>query len=192
VYEFMRRQILSATPPTTREVQEHFGFKAVQSARQHLEALVAAGKLTKLAGKARGYRLPFGPEEVGPLQLVPMLGQVQAGALTEAIEDPEGYIPAEGSAINAELFALTVRGESMLKVGILPGDTVIVRRQPDARDGDIVVAMVGDEATVKRLRFRSGRAILQPENDDFTPIVFAPGEEALLLGKVIEVRRKLG
>ncbi len=191
VYEFVRHQILNATPPTTREVQAHFGFKAVQSARQHLEALVGEGKLAKLAGKARGYRLPFGPVESGPLQLVPMLGRVQAGALTEAIEDPDGYIPAESVTTNEELFALTVRGESMKNVGILSDDTVIVRRQTEARDGDIVVAMVGDEATVKTLHIRSGRVILHPENDDFAPIVLAPGEEAWLLGKVVEVRRKL-
>jgi len=200
VYEFVRQQILSATPPTTREVQQRFGFKAVQSARQHLEALVTEGKLAKLPGKARGYRLPFGPAVQRPLRMVPMLGRVQAGALTEAIEDPDGYIPMEGPAVGGELFALKVRGESMKNAGILPGDTVIVHRQDTANDGEIVVAMVGDEATVKRLGLRSGRVILHPENDDFAPIVLAPddetsgpemADEVRLLGKVVEVRRTL-
>ena len=206
VYEFMRKRILSNNPPTTREVQQQFGFKAVQSARQHLEALVNAGKLTKLAGKARGYRLPLGPGAAGPLRLVPLLGRVQAGALSEAIEDPDGYIPLDDRPANEELFALTVRGESMLGAGILPGDTVIVRRQVTARDGEIVVAMVGDEATVKRLRLRAGRVELHPENEAFQPIILSDegrgsGEQNLadqnpvnlaqILGRVVEVRRKL-
>ena len=84
VYDFVRQRILGNVPPTTREVQEHFGFRAVQSARQHLEALVAEGRLSKLPGKARGYGLPVGHATTGPLRLVPVLGRVQAGALTEA------------------------------------------------------------------------------------------------------------
>ncbi len=191
VYEFVRQRILGNVPPTTREVQEHFGFKAVQSARQHLETLVGEGKLAKTPGKARGYGLPLGHASAGPLRLVPVLGRVQAGALSEAIEDPDGYIPLEEAPAEAELFALTVRGESMKKVGILPADTVVVRRQEVARDGEIVVAQVGDEATVKRLRLRGERVELHPENDAFDPIVPGPGQEVRILGKVIEVRRKL-
>jgi SOS-response transcriptional repressor LexA len=152
VYEFVRRRILAGDAPTTREVQHHLGFRAVQSARQHLEALVATGRLVKLPGRSRGYRLPgFGAAGVGagvgasigtgvgsdgsddpngkagffptgPLQLVPRLGRVQAGALSEAIEDPDGYLPVADMSADAELFALTVRGESMTDAGILPGD----------------------------------------------------------------------
>jgi repressor LexA len=90
-----------------------------------------------------------------------------------------------------ELFALVVQGESMTGAGILPDDLVIVRRQDTARDGEIVVALVRDEATVKRLRLRAGRIELQPENAAFAPIVPGPGAEVRILGRVVEVRRRL-
>lgn len=196
VFDFVRRRIAAGAPPTVREVQREFGFRAVESARRHLEALVAEGRLTKEPGTARGYRLPaFGKNgadgTVGPPRLIPNLGRVQAGALQEAIEDPDGWIPADGAFGEMELFALTVRGESMSGVGILSGDTVIVRRQETARDGEIVVALVRDEATVKRLRLGAGRVELHAENPAFAPIVIAPDTEIRILGRVVEVRRKL-
>ena len=146
-----------------------------------------------------GISRPLEPGAAGPLRLVPLLGRVQAGALSEAIEDPDGYVPLDDRPAGEELFALTVRGESMLGAGILPGDTVIVRRQVTARDGEIVVAMVGDDATVKRLRLRAGRVELHPENEAFKPIIIAdqPASNlaqmdlAQILGRVVEVRRKL-
>jgi repressor LexA len=132
------------------------------------------------------YRLPDtgGP----PTRLVPLLGRVQAGALSSAIEDLEGYLPIQSNRSSEELFGLRVRGESMSGVGILPDDVVIVRRQPEARSGEIVVALVGDEATVKRLRMRGRRVELHPENPDFDVIV---PDELTLIGKVVEVRRYL-
>ena len=184
VYRFLRERLLQGRPPTVREVQERFRFKAVQTAREHLERLVAEGRLAKQAGKARGYRLP-GRER--PTALVPVLGRVQAGELSTAVEDLEGYIPVEGRN-GDELFGLRVRGESMTGAGILPGDLVIVRRQPTARSGEIVVALVGDEATVKVLRRRGRRVELHPENPAFRPIV---PDEFVLLGKVVEIRRYL-
>ncbi|MFO7607876.1 MAG: transcriptional repressor LexA [Candidatus Krumholzibacteriia bacterium] len=194
ILDFVRRSIAAGAPPTVREVQEHCGFRAVESARQHLEALVAAGLLAKAPGRARGYRLPPGPPGTaapGPLRLVPKLGRIQAGALSEAIEDPDGWIPVDGAMGEHELFALVVQGESMTGAGILPDDLVIVRRQDTARDGEIVVALVRDEATVKRLRLRAGRIELQPENAAFAPIVLEPGAEVRILGRVVEVRRRL-
>ncbi len=192
VYRFVRERILNGTPPTVREVQRAFGFRAVQSARQHLEALVAEGKLVKASGKARAHRLPERARS-GSLQLIPLLGRVQAGELTTALQDPEEYIPVrKARSDERQLFALTVQGESMLQAGILPGDTVIVRRQPVAKPGDIVVALVGEEATVKRYREKQGRIELHPENDLFQPIVpREDGEPFSLLGKVIEVRRRI-
>jgi repressor LexA len=92
---------------------------------------------------------------------------------------------------DTELFALTVRGESMIGAGILPGDTVVVRRQETARDGAIVVALVDDEATVKRLRLAKGRVELHPENTAFAPIIPGAEAEIRILGKVVEVRRRL-
>ena len=192
IYEFVRERILNGTPPSTREVQMAFGFRAVQSARQHLEALVQEGRLVKDSGKARSHRLP----KIGGAHasnLIPVLGRVQAGDLTAAIQNPEDYLPVQQTRYESgELFALTVQGDSMLRAGILHGDIVIVRRQQAARPGDIVVALVGEEATVKRYRVRSGRIELHPENESFESIIPSQqGEPFSILGKVIEVRRHI-
>jgi len=188
VFHLVRERLLAGEPPTVREVQQAFGFRSVQTAREHLEGLVREGRLDKEQGRSRGYRLPAaaGP----PTVLVPLLGRVPAGSLDLAVEELEGYLPMQTRLPAGELFALRVRGESMTGAGILPGDAVIVRRQPSARTGEIVVALVGDEATVKRLRFRDKRVELQPENPDFEPIVVDP-QDLMLLGKVVEVRRTL-
>ena len=190
VFKFVRGRLLAGLPPTVREVQEVFSFRSVQTAREHLETLVREGRLTQERGKSRGYRLPVGPGQGIPTILVPLLGRVQAGSLTTAVEDLEGYVPIQSNRSPDELFGLRVRGESMSGIGILHGDVVVVRRQPTASSGDIVVALIGDEATVKRLRIRRKRVELQPENPAYDVIVPAP-EELTLLGKVIEVRRFL-
>lgn len=188
VLRLVRERLLAGSPPTVREVQRAFGFRSVETAREHLEALVGEGRLAKRRGRARGYRLPAaaGP----PTVLVPLLGRVPAGSLDAAVEELEGYLPIQSRRPPGELFALRVRGESMTGAGILPGDVVIVRRQRSAASGEIVVARVGDEATVKRLRLRGGRAELHPENPAFEPVVPDP-RELTLLGKVVEVRRRL-
>ncbi|MGH9382364.1 MAG: transcriptional repressor LexA [Thermoanaerobaculia bacterium] len=188
IWRHVRDQLLAGRPPTVREVQRHFRFRSVESARAHLEALVAEGRLTKEEGKARGYRLP-GP--AAPKVLVPLLGRVAAGGLQEAIEDPQGYLPIESRRPADELLALNVEGESMVGAGILPGDVVIVRRQPTAEPGEIVVALVDGEATVKRLVRRREQWVLMPENPAYTPIV-PPQRDLRIIGKVIEVRRYLG
>ena len=188
IFLYVRDRILSGAPPTTREVQAHFGFRAVQSARDYLEALVRDGLLDKEPGKARGYRLPA--RSAHPAVLVPLLGRVQAGALTTASEHPDGYLPVQSARARDELFALRVRGESMRDAAILPGDVVIVHRQESALSGEIVVALVEDEATVKRLKLSAGRIELHPANPAFDTIVPDPAQ-VRILGKVIEVRRYL-
>lgn len=188
VFRFVRDRLLGGRPPTVREVQHAFDFRSPQTAREHLEGLVAEGRLAKSPGKARGYRLPDDP--AGDTVLVPLLGRVPAGALDTAVEDLEGYLPMRSRRDPGELFGLRVRGESMTGAGILPGDLVVVRKQARADSGDIVVALVGDEATVKRLRLQGRRVELLPENPAFDPIVPRTGEFRLL-GKVVEVRRVL-
>jgi repressor LexA len=187
IYQFVRDRLLRGFPPTVREVRDAFGFRSIQTAREHLEALVAEGRLAKEKGKARGYRLG---SESGLTHLVPLLGRVPAGPLDLATEDLEGYLPIQSHRPADDLFGLRVRGESMTGAGILPGDMVVVRRQSTADSGDIVVALIGGEATVKRLRIRRNRVELHPENPDFEPIIPDP-RELTLLGKVIEVRRYL-
>lgn len=193
VYRFVCERLLAGRSPTLREIQSEFGFRAVETAREHLSGLVSEGRLAKDPG-ARGYRLPErggGDVLTTPSRLVPLLGRVQAGALTTAVEEHEGWVAVQTRYSGDELFALRVRGESMLGAGILPGDIVIVRKDAPAANGDIVVALVDDEATVKRLRRASGGRIeLHPENEEFSVIV-RPASEVVLLGKVIEVRRQL-
>ncbi len=190
VFELVRKRLLAGEPPTVREVQEALGFAAVQSAQQHLDALVESGRLVRGEG-SRGVRLPQMPAERP--QLVPLLGRVQAGAPVLAGDHIEAYLPAHAGGRSAgQLFALRVRGESMKLLGILDGDVVIVRRQVTAESGDIVVALLGDEATVKTLRLRGARPPeLHPANPDFAPIVLKPPKELVLLGRVIELRRDL-
>lgn len=188
IFRFVRDRLLAGEPPSIREVQQAFDFRAVQSARDYLEALVADGMLEKAQGKARGYRLPEGGE--WPTRMVPLLGAVQAGQLSTAIEDPDGFVAVQSNNQRNDLFALKVRGESMRDAAILSDDVVIVQRQQSANHGEIVVAMVDDEATVKRLWRRDGCIELRPENPAFSSI--APDPEHLqILGKVIEVRRSL-
>lgn len=196
IYQFMRDRLLEGKPPTVREVQARFGFKAVQTAQAHLEQLVAEGRLAKEfgehKGRARGYSLPESSVDYARATFVPLLGHIQAGNLQAAIEEREGVVPVQRGSRRAgseQLFALRVRGESMTGVGILPDDVVIVRSQPTAESGDVVVALVGDEATVKTLRKQRGQIVLQPENPNFEPIVL--GFDGVILGKVIEVRRYL-
>ena len=190
IYAYVRSRLLRGDPPTVRDVQAAAGLKAVESARRHLERLVEEGRLGKLPGRARGYCLPEGEAAPAALMRIPLLGQVQAGALTTALEQPEGYISVERRAGASELFALRVRGESMRDAGIFPGDVVVVRRQPSAESGEIVVALVDDEATVKVLRRRGRRLVLDPANPAFAPI--EPPPEALqILGRVVELRRRL-
>ncbi len=186
VYHYVRERLFEGRPPTIREVQRAFSFRAVETARGHLETLVREGRLAKRAGEARGFMLP----ELPAPKLVPILGRVQAGALSTAVQDLEGYVPVESTHVSQDLFALRVNGESMTGAGIYPGDLVVVRRQATASSGEIVVALVEDEATVKRLRIRQGRIELHPENPDFD--VITPARyQCLILGKVIEVRRFL-
>jgi len=200
IYRYVRDRLLAGEPPTVREVQRAVGLKAVESARVHLESLVAEGRLAKDERLARGYRLPPGEAQLAPTTLVPLLGRVQAGGLTAAIEAPEGHVavarrPGRGARPD-ELLALRVQGDSMRDAGILEDDVVIVHRDVTPRDGDVVVALVDGEATVKTLRLgpagrgRRRRVTLVPANPAFEPITPDPARLELL-GRVIEVRRFL-
>lgn len=190
VYSYVFSRIEEGDPPTIREVQAAMGFKAVETARSYLDLLVLEGRLQKRENASRGYFLPRGQlanKWVRQNNRVPILGAVQAGALTFADQDIEGYLSVE--YLEPEnIFALRVCGYSMIEAGIFPDDLVIVNRQPSAQVGDIVVALVDEEATVKRLRYLDGKIALCPENPSFSPIVVAT-EELKLLGKVVEVRR---
>jgi len=187
VHDFVYRRILRGSPPSVREVQEAFGFRSSATARQHLDSLVEAGALEREPGRDRGYRVP-GAVVPG---VVPILGRVQAGSLSEAIESAEGYV-AVGAEVAESTFALIVVGESMAGREIHDGDIVLVRRDEPVRQGDVVVALVGDEATVKTFAKSGPRIVLKAENPDYADIVPASdGPEFRILGRVVEVRRRL-
>jgi repressor LexA len=190
ILAFVRERLLAGVPPTVREVQAAFGFSSLASAREHLEKLVAAGELLRAPGLARGLRLPE-ESQLTRAMAVPLLGRVQAGAFSYATEDVEGHVWTSLRYPAEELFALRVNGESMTGAGLLPGDVVVVLRQPDAEDGQIVVALLDDEATVKTLRRRRRRVELHPANPAF-PVLRPDPERLTILGRVVEARRSYG
>ena len=184
IFRFVRDCLLRGDSPSLREVQHHFGFRAVETVRAHLTALVEEGRLVKESGRSRGYRLPAPTSgwSYNRLQPVPLLGEVAAGGFEEAIENPEGNLPVEipDSRDLSDYFALRVRGESMSGAGILPGDTVIVERRTTPASGQIVVALLDEEATVKRLHLGREGMELRPENPDFKTLRPPPGSCRIL------------
>ena len=160
--------------PSIREIGEAVGLRSTASVSYHLHQLQEKGLLISPGSKGRKRAISTG---VRPGQ-IPVVGLVTAGIPILAVENQEGTIPWEG---DPGCFALRVRGESMINAGILSGDLVVVRPQQTALDGQIVVARIGDEATVKRLSRRNGQVWLLPENPDFEPI---DGSEAELIGLV--------
>lgn len=166
--------------PSVREIGEAVGLRSTASVSYHLQQLQAKGLLMNPGGKGRKRSVVTA---LRPGQ-IPVVGVVTAGLPILAVENQEGTMAWEG---DPSCFALRVRGDSMVGAGILDGDKVVVRPQPTAEDGQIVVARIGDEATVKRLRRREGQIWLLPENDAYEPI---DGTEAELVGLVKAVVRE--
>ena len=187
IYETIVRMIREqGYAPSVREIGEAVGLKSPSTVHFHLKKLEEAGLIEKGACKGRALTVtPPQPETED--DRIPILGSVAAGAPILAQECIEDYITFDTRGRAKEHFALRVRGMSMIKAGILPGDLVIVRQQSTAHTGEIVVALIGDEATVKRLRRENGEIWLMPENDDYSPI---DGSEAQILGKVTAVIRQ--
>lgn len=171
-------------PPSVREIGEAVGLKSPSTVHFHLKHLEEAGVIEKGAGKGRAIAL-IEPEV--PEDRVPIVGNVAAGSPILAEECIEDYLTFDTGGRSGEYFALRVRGESMLNAGILPGDLVVVRRQQTCNNGEIVVAMIDDEATVKRFSRQNGRIWLLPENEAYSPI---DGTYAQILGKVAAVVRR--
>jgi repressor LexA len=168
-------------PPTVREIGSAFGFRSTGTVRDHLQALRHKGYLRPAEGKARGLipRLP-------PLAL-PILGRVPAGGPLLADENIEGTIDLSSEFSGDKVFALKVVGDSMIDDGIHEGDLVVVRSQDSAESGQIVVAHVDGEATVKRLVRKNGKLWLQPANARYEPILVAG--ETRILGRAIGIIR---
>lgn len=185
IYEYIASCIREqGYPPSVREIGEAVGLKSPSTVHFHLKHLEEAGVIEKGAGKGRAITLtvPTVPEDK-----VPIVGNVAAGSPILAEECIEDYLTFDTGGHGDEYFALRVRGESMLNAGILPGDLVVVRRQQTCSNGEIVVAMIEDEATVKRLSKQNGHIWLLPENEAYSPI---DGTYAQILGKVSAVVRR--
>ncbi len=179
-------------PPSVREIGDAVGLASPSSVHSQLTTLMERGYLAKDATKPRAIQVRI--DETGmpisntPVEHIPLLGIIAAGGPILAQENFEETLPFPRHLVGSgTLFALRVRGDSMINAGILPGDLVIVRQQRDADNGEIVAAMVGDdEATVKRLSRKRGKVILMPENDKYEPI---EAENVQILGKVVAVFR---
>ena len=169
--------------PSVREICEAVGLKSPSTVHFHLKRLQERGLIEKGDCKGRAIVLT-GREE---RNRIPILGDVAAGSPILAQECIDDYLTFDCEGRENEYFALRVRGESMLNAGILPGDLVVVRHQQTAQNGEIVVALLGEEATVKRLSRRNGEIWLLPENDAYQPI---DGTNAAVLGKVTAVVRQ--
>ena len=166
--------------PSIREIGAAVGLRSTSSVSYHLQQLQEKGLLLAPGGK-RIKRATVTTQRGG---YIPVVGVVTAGLPILAVENQEGLMPWDG---DPDCFALRVRGDSMIGAGILDGDKVVIRPQQTADDGQIVVARIGDEATVKRLSRRNGQIWLLPENDSYTPI---DGSEAELIGLVKAVVRE--
>jgi repressor LexA len=181
-------------PPTIREIGHHIGTKWNHGVERHLKALEQKGYLSRVPDKSRGMRLSSS-EEISPDApkgiAVPILGRITAGKPILAVENVEESIVLDQSFARGDgSFLLMVEGLSMKNAGILDGDLVLVRQQATAESGDIVAALIGDEATVKRFQQDEDQVILEPENPDFEPI-YSDSTSIKIIGKVLAVLRLL-
>lgn len=185
VFEFIKDRIEEGYPPTEREICAEFGFKSTSTAHRYINNLTAKGLLEKGNNQNRAIRLTGGNG-----MKIPLVGTVTAGVPITAIEEITDYISFQPARhYSNPLFALKVRGESMINAAILDGDMVVIEQTPYAENGDIVCALVDNEsATIKTFYKEDGHYRLQPENDTMDPIIV---DEVSILGKVVGVVRYL-
>ncbi len=189
ILDFIKSEIQSkGYPPSVREIADAVGLKSTSTVHGHLQRLEKRGLIHRDAMKPRAMEVVGDPNFVrNNTTAVPVIGRVTAGLPILAEENLEDYVQIPEIMLGeGEHFILLVRGESMIEAGILDGDYIIVRRQPDANNGDIVVAMIDDSATVKRFFKEDGHFRLQPENSTMEPIY---ADHVTILGKVISLYR---
>ena len=183
-------------PPTIRELGKQLGIKSLRGVTTHLDAIAKKGFL-KRESRARSIRLSEVMDPFERALRVPIVGHIQAGKPVLAEEQVQGHVVVDASWVGATPsadsphFALRVQGESMINAGILDGDYVIVRQQQTAESRDIVVALLEDEATVKRFMKDGDQIRLQPEHPTMEPILVSPGMSFAILGKVVAVFRTI-
>lgn len=200
ILSFIKTHIqYSGFPPTISEIQGQFSFKSPNAVQEHLKALVRKGQIRRNPNQWRGLELIVSNKNRDESAhystvSVPLIGRVTAGLPVLAEENFEGTIAVDRSLVGrtTRLFALHVRGDSMIKAGIYDGDIAIAQQQSAADHGDIIIALLGDESTVKRFYRKSKVIMLQPENDVMQPIRVSEGGDFKILGKVIATLRRIG
>ncbi|CAN5826474.1 transcriptional repressor LexA [soil metagenome] len=184
-------------PPSVREIGDAVGLSSPSSVHSQLSALVEMGMITRDATKPRAIVVVESQSEKQTarvqddrLREIPLLGRIAAGTPILAAEHVEEVMPLPVSLVgDGPVFLLEVKGDSMIDAGIHEGDLVAIHSQKEARDGEIVAALVdGEEATVKRLRRKDGKVVLESANPDYAPMIFSDGVE--LIGKVVSVLRR--
>ena len=186
ILEYIKAEILNrGYPPAVREICEAVKLKSTSSVHAHLETLEKNGYIRRDPTKPRAIEIVDENFNLTRREMVnvPIVGKVAAGEPILAVENIENYFPIPAEFMpNEPTFILQVQGESMINAGILDGDYVLVQQQPTANDGDMVVALVDDSATVKTFYKENGYYRLQPENDFMDPIIVS---EVMIMGKVI-------
>lgn len=187
ILDFIRKEIEEkGYPPSVREICAAVGLKSTSTVHAHLNTLERRGLIRRDATKPRA--LEVLDNSVSHGRTVPLVGRVTAGQPILAIENIEDYLTLPQNMVGHDkLFCLRVQGESMIEIGILDGDIIVVRQQDNAENGEVVVAMIEDEATVKRIFYEDDQIRLQPENRHMKPI-FA--DHASVIGKVVALFRQ--
>ncbi len=174
-------------PPSVREICEATGLHSTSTVHAHLKRLEKRGIITRDSMKPRAITVSSDNLSVDTVTPVPVVGRVTAGIPILANENIEEYLPLPNTLLgDGEHYILNVRGESMINAGIMDGDYVVIKKQQEANNGDIVVAMIDDEATVKRFYRENGHIRLQPENPSMQPIIC---KQVTILGKVVSLYR---
>lgn len=191
ILEYIKKEILSkGYPPTVRDICTAVDLKSTSSVHAHLETLEKNGYIRRDPTKPRAIEIIDENFNLTRRELVnvPMIGRVAAGEPILATQNIENYFPIPAEFMpNGEVFMLEIKGDSMINVGILDGDWIVVEKKDSARNGEIVVALVDDSATVKTFYKENGHIRLQPENDSLDPIIVP---DCKILGKVVSLYRQ--
>jgi len=188
--DYIRKQ---GFPPTLREIASHFGLKGPKAPQKSLSILERKGYIRKLPGGSRAIEVLGALQALSQTISLPIVGRVRAGEPILALENIEGYINFDRSMVSSEdVFLLRVQGESMIEAHIQDGDFALVKPQKDAENGEIVVVLIEDEATIKRIFKKRDLLRLEPANPQMEPIVVRKGEKKVaIVGKVIGIFRKM-
>jgi len=195
VFEFLKDFLRErGFPPTLREIASHFGLRGPKAPQKTLNILERKGYIRKVPGGSRAIEILSYPQfSLTHILSVPIVGRVQAGEPLLAIENIEGYINLDRSLVSSgDVFLLRVQGDSMIEAHIQDGDFALVKPQPNAENGEIVVALIEDEATIKRIFKKRDLIRLEPANPKMEPIVVKKGEKKItIVGKVVGIFRKM-